>query len=158
MVGKLGQLLRTLFVGAPTTAALVDVTSGANAAEEHALLRRIAAEAVILQDEAEVALGQARARAPLGQIAPQAGPLVHRFFRLRDRLPSRCVDPADERLRVTLEVILHHHAMMVATALDLLAYDYRSERVASAVESMHMGEPARRLDEIYAELAAPTAL
>ncbi len=154
MTGGFGRLLRSLFADGRPRVDLVDVVGGASAAEEHALLRRIAAEAVILQDEAELALSRARARAPLGQIAPQAGPLVHRFFRLRDRLPTRCQDSDDERLRVTLDVILHHHAMMVATALDLLAYEYRSEQVASAVESMRMGEPARRLDEIYTQLAA----
>lgn len=155
MTGGFGRLLRSLFAADRARVDLVDVASGASAAEEHAMLRRIAAEAVIMQDEAELALASARARQPLGQVAPQAGPLVHRFFRLRDRLPTRCQDPGDERLRLTLDVILHHHAMMVATALDLLAYEYRSESVASAVETMNMGEPARRLDEIYTELVAP---
>lgn len=154
MTGRLHRRLRSLFAAAPPTVELTDVAAGAQSAEEHALLRRIVAEAVILQDQAELVLGDARARSPLGQVAPQAGPLVHRFFRLRDRLPAHCLDAGDERLRVTLAVILHHHAMMVATALDLLAYDYRSERVARSVESMHMGEPARRLDEVYAELTA----
>ena len=149
------RFLRDLWGSAgPVDVELVDLTAGSGTGEEHALLRRIAAEAVILQDQADVALRQARARAPLGQIAPYAGPLVHRFFRLRDRLPRHCADPADERLRATLDVILHHHAMLVATALDLLAYEYRSESVARAVESMEIGEPGRRLDEVYAELAA----
>ena len=138
----------------PAEAVLVDLAAGSSTDAEHALLRRIAAEAVILQDQADVALRQARARAPLGQIAPYAGPLVHRFFRLRERLPRRCADPGDERLRASLDVILHHHALLVATALDLLAYEYRSEYVASAVESMEIGEPGRRLDEVYAELSA----
>lgn len=140
--------------GQPGELELVDVALGSSAAEQHALLRRIAAEAVILQDQAEQVLSLARARSPLGQVAPQAGPLVHRFFRLRDRLPAQCVDPGDERLRAALHVILHHHALMVATALDLLAYDYRSEHVARTVESMEMGEPARLLDQVYTELSA----
>ncbi len=140
--------------GRPTDADLVDLDPGTTAAEQRALLRRIAAEAVILQDQAEAALTRARARAPLSQVAPVAGPLVHRFFRLRDRLPERCLDPADDQLRASLAVILHHHAMLVATALDLLAYDYRSERVAGTVGSMEIGEPGRRLDEVYSALTA----
>lgn len=153
MAGRIRRLLAR-FLGEPTgDAELVDLSPGSWVVDERALLRRIAAEAVILQDEAERVLSRARARYPLGQLAPQAGPLVHRFFRLRDRLPTRCVDPGDERLRATLDVILHHHAMLVATALDLLAYEYRSERIASAVQSMEIGEPGRRLDAVYAELA-----
>lgn len=138
----------------PARADLVDLASGSIAEDEQALLRRIAAEAVILQDQAEESLRRARARAPLGQVAPQAGPLVHRFFQLRDRLPERCLDPGNERLRATLDVILHHHGVLVATALDLLAYDYRSERVASAVETIEIGAVGRQLDEVYAELTA----
>lgn len=154
VAGAFRRLAQALFgAGQPGDVELLDTAPGSSTADEHALLRRIAAEAVILQDQAEQVLTLARARSPLGQVAPRAGPLVHRFFRLRDRLPARCADPGDERLRATLAVILHHHALMVATALDLLAYDYRSEHVARTVESMEMGEPARLLDEVYAELS-----
>ncbi len=155
MAPALSRLLRSLFVGSqPAGVELVDVTPPPTAAEQHALLRRIAAEAVILQDQAEEVLRRVRARDALGQVAPRGGPLVHRFFRLRDRLPKHCDDPGDERLRATLDVILHHHAMLVATSLDLLAYEWRSERVARSVETMEgFGDPGRRLDEVYAELA-----
>ena len=155
MAPPLRRLLRSLFVGSePAGIELVDVAPPPTAAEQHALLRRIAAEAVILQDQAEEVLRRVRARDALGQVAPRGGPLVHRFFRLRDRLPKHCADPGDERLRATLDVILHHHAMLVSTSLDLLAYEWRSERVARSVETIGgFGDPGRRLDEVYAELA-----
>ena len=159
MAEPLRRLLRRFLLGAPPTGLeLVDVgllpTSPEVNAQQHAALRRIAAEAVILQDQAEEVLRQVRAREGLGQVAPRGGPLVHRFYRLRDSLPARCDDPGNERLRATLSVILHHHAMLVATALDLLAYEWRSERVARSVETLDgFGDPGRRLDEVYAELA-----
>ena len=159
MAAPFRRLLRSLFVGSPPTGfELLDgappLTSPEQRAEQHAALRRIAAEAVIVQDQAEDVLRRVRARDALGQVAPSGGPLVHRFFRLRDRLPQQCDDPQDERLRATLSVILHHHAMLVATAMDLLAYEWRSERVARSVETVDgFGDPGRRLDEVYAELA-----
>lgn len=155
----LRRLLRRLLQGEPPTGLeLVDLgpppTAVERNAEQHAALRRIAAEAVILQDQAEEVLRRVRARDSLGRVAPSGGPMVHRFYRLRDRLPQHCDDPDDERLRATLAVILHHHAMLVATALDLLAYEWRSERVARSVETVDgFGDPGRRLDEVYAELA-----
>lgn len=117
------------------------------------LLRRIAAEAVILQDDAEAVMHGIRARQNLGDLAPQGGPLVRRFFELRDRLPARCGEPADEHLRGRLDAILHHHAMALHTALDLLACEWRSPRLAAQVDTLDgLGEPARMLDEVYREL------
>ena len=138
MAPALRRLLRSLFVGSqPAGIALVDVTARpTDRPSSTRLLRQIAAEAVILQDQAEEVLRRVRARDALGQVAPRGGPLVHRFFRLRDRLPKHCDDPGDERLRATLDVILHHHAMLVSTSLDLLAYEWRSERVARSVETI----------------------
>src|SRR4051794_26392644 len=51
-------------------------------------LRRIVAEAVILQDKAEELLADVRLREPLGELAPRGGPLARRFFELRRQLPS----------------------------------------------------------------------
>jgi hypothetical protein len=157
MAGLLHRFFRSLMLGSPPAGLeLIDQPTGPTPAEQHAILRSIAAEAVILQDQAEEVLQRVRVRDSLGQIAPRGGPLVHRFFRLRDRLPDHCDDPADERLRATLDVILHHHALLVSTALDLLAYEWRSERVSRTVETLNgLGEPGRRLDEVYAELARP---
>jgi hypothetical protein len=122
--------------------------------DPRAAMRRIAAEAVILQDEAEAVVRGVRAREGLGFLAPRGGPLVRRFFGLRDLLPKACDDPADEELRRRLDAILHHHALAVWVALDLLAYEWRSDRIAQQLDALDgLGEPAAQLDQLYAELA-----
>ncbi len=134
--------------------------SNANPAiEARAAMRRVAAEAVILQDEAEAVVRGAQAREGLGFLAPRGGPLVRRFFGLRDLLPGACPDPADEKLRRQLDAILHHHALAVWVALDLLACEWRSEKISRQLDALNgLGEPAAHLEQLYAELAdRPTA-
>ena len=137
--------------GAPTTDPWV--VEPELVAEQHASLRRIAAEAVIMQDEAEAVIRGIRARESFGYLAPRGGPLVRRFFALRDRLPGRCHDPDDERLRAIMDVTFHHHAMALATALEFAALEWRSPEIARQVDALDgLGPPARRLDEVYAAL------
>ena len=107
--------------------------------EQHRSLRRIAAEAVIMQDEAEAVIQWIRAREPLGYLAPRGGPLVRRFFALRDTLPRRCDDPNNNELRSILDVTLHHHAVAVATALE-----YTGVRMALGAQAGAAGGRARR--------------
>jgi hypothetical protein len=139
---------------------LVDVleptpTPAEDRADQRAALRRIAAEAVILQDEAESVIAGIRSRQSLGHLAPRAGPVIRRFFALRDRLPSRCADPDNEQVRAFLDVTFHHHAMALATALEFSAVEWRSPEIARQVDAMDgLGPPARRLDEVYATLVA----
>jgi hypothetical protein len=122
--------------------------------DPRAVMRRVAAEAVILQDEAEAVIRGARAREGLGFLAPRGGPLVRRFFGLRDLLPRACDDPADDERRRRLDAILHHHALAVWVAMDLLAYEWRSERIACQLDALDgLGTPAIQLDQLYAELA-----
>jgi hypothetical protein len=119
-----------------------------------AAMRRIVAEAVILQDEAEAVVRGARNREGLGYLAPRGGPLVRRFFGLRDLLPRACDDPNDEELRRQLDAILHHHALAVWVALDLLACEWRSEKIGRQLDALDgLGEPAAQLDQLYTELA-----
>lgn len=123
-------------------------------AEPPPSLRRIAAEAVILQDEAEDVLRGVRARKALGELAPRGGPVVRRFFALRDSLPAHCDDPEDERIRTVLDITLHHHAMVLATALEFLALEWRSDQIARQLDGFDgLGAPARALDEVYATLS-----
>ena len=139
---------------------LVDVlvpsrTPAEDRADQRAALRRIAAEAVILQDEAESVIAGIRARQSLGYLAPRGGPVVRRFFALRDRLPQRCDDPDNERVRAILDVTFHNHAMALATALEFCALEWRSPEIARQVDAMDgLGPPARQLDEVYAALKA----
>lgn len=133
-------------------AVLVDVVPVASV-DERALLCRTAAEAVILQDQAEAVLAQIRAHGHLGVIAPCGGPLVRRFFALRDALPGRCADPDHERLRHVLHVALHSHALVVSMSMDLLAHEGRSPRLADVVGRIEgLGDAATALDAAYAEL------
>jgi hypothetical protein len=49
---------------------------------------------------------------------------------------------------------LHHHALAVWVALDLLAYEWRSDRIGTQLDALDgLGEPAIHLDQLYAELA-----
>ena len=138
-------------------AVLVDVVArpAPVVVDDRGVLRRSAAEAVILQDRAEVLLREIRAHGHLGVIAPRAGPLVRRFFSLRDELPRGCADADDERLRHVLDTALHSHALLLSMAMDLLAYEWRSPRLADAVGRIDgLGAAAAALDAAYAELAA----
>jgi hypothetical protein len=127
--------------------------------DSRAAMRRIAAEAVILQDEAEAVINGARAREGLGYLAPRGGPLVRRFFSLRESLPRSCDNPTDEEWRRRLDAILHHHALAVWVAMDLLACEWRSDRIARQLDALDgLGSPAVQLDQLYAELAGRSAV
>ena len=113
--------------------------------------RRVVAEAVILQDEAESVLRAIRAREPLGTVAPRAGPLVRRFFALEDQLPAQSSDSDGSPLRAEVAAILHHHALALSVAMEFLALEWRSPAVADQLDKLaDLGKPAQRLDEIYA--------
>jgi hypothetical protein len=122
-----------------------------------AVLAQIAAEALILQDEAEAVLAAVGRREHLGIVAPRGGPLVYRFFALRDQLrdeQSAGIGPAQlTRLANTLDTILYHHAMQVATAMDFLAVEWRSPEMAQQVAAINgLGAPAELLEGVYHEL------
>ena len=124
-------------------------------ADPRQTLLRVTSEALILQDDADAVLAGVRTRQHMGVLAPRAGPLVRRFFALRDLLPQRYDDPDAERWRALLDSILHHHALLLSMALDLLAYEWRSERIAEQVDALDgMGAPGRWLEDLYAELRA----
>jgi hypothetical protein len=116
-------------------------------------LRAIVAEAVIWQDAANDVLAAVSRREPLAELAPRGGPLVRRFCELRTRLP---VSDDIELRQITEELgpLLDHHALMLSSSLDMLAVDWRSERIIEQLERIEgLGAPAERLDGIYAKLA-----
>ena len=117
-------------------------------------LRAIVAEAVIWQDAANDVLAAISRREPLAELAPRGGPLVRRFCELRTRLP----ESDDVELRqITEELgpLLDHHALMLSSSLDMLAVDWRSERIVEELERIEgLGAPAERLEVIYTRLAA----
>jgi hypothetical protein len=117
------------------------------------VLRSIAVEAVILQDQAEAALRDIRARISLGLVAPRAGPLVRRFFALGDQLPTEVKRADHAQLTRELAAILRHHAMALSVAMEFVALEWRSAAMARQIDALtDLGPPARRLDEICALL------
>jgi hypothetical protein len=117
-------------------------------------LRAIVAEAIIWQDEATEVLIAISRREPLAELAPRGGPLVRKFCQLRDRLPESD-DPELRRITEVLGPVLHHHALMLSSSLDMLAVDWRSERLVAELERIDgLGPPAERLELIRAELLA----
>src|SRR5262249_44321360 len=119
---------------------------------ELALLRRIAAEAVIRQDDAEQLLWEIRDRGPLAELAPRGGRLCSRFVALAAALPASrhpVVRAYVERLREVLD----HHALLLSTSLDLLAVCSRSQRLEDEVDRIAgLGRPARWLEDIRLDL------
>jgi hypothetical protein len=129
-----------------------DPTVAEIARGELALLRRIAAEAVILQDEAEALLRGVRAREPLAQLAPRGGRLASRFVALGQALPVSG-DPAVQRYGERLREVLDHHALMMSASLELLAVAWRSERLEDEIDRIAgLGRPAAWLEDIRAAL------
>jgi hypothetical protein len=117
-------------------------------------LRRIVAEALILQDAAEERLIELRDERDLGAVAPPCGDLIGRFVALREALPS-CGDAAMDGHTATLRTILDHHVLMLDSALALLAAEWRSERLGEQLDRIDgLGAPARRLEIVRAEIIA----
>jgi hypothetical protein len=117
-----------------------------------ARLRRIVAEAVLLQDQAAELLAEIRDRRPLSVLAPRGGPMATRFFELRRELPP----PADldtARQCAIVSVVLDHHGTLIVTALQMLSMDWRSDAIVEQLERLDgLGAPAIRLDAVYDEL------
>ena len=117
-----------------------------------AVLRRIVAEAVIWQDAAEDVLIDIHDRRPLADVAPRGGPLVSRFVSLAQRLPESD-DPAILRYTSELRAVFDHHAYMIDSCMQMLAVDWRSERIVEQLERIDgLGSPALRLEALRAEL------
>jgi hypothetical protein len=115
-------------------------------------LTRIAAEAVILQDDAEQLLREIRDREPLAELAPRGGRLTSRFCALVAELPTSR-DPLVQRYTGALREVFDHHAMLLSASLDLLAVASRSERLDELVDRIDgLGRPGRRLEDIRMDL------
>ena len=137
---------------------LID-SEGQPTVESPQVLLEIVCEALILQDEAEAVLVAVSRHDHLGNVAPRGGPVGRRFLALQERLPARYADPQLDRLRANVSTILYHHAVQVATALEFLAVDGRSERLHRQVSEWgDLGLAARSLEEVYQELRGMTRL
>ena len=123
-------------------------------ADGWARLRRIVAEALILQDAAEELLIELRDDRDLGAVAPPAGRLMNRFIALGQELPS-CGDPAMDRHTEALRRIFDHHVLMLNSARALLASEWRSERISAEIDRIDgLGAPARALELVRQEILA----
>ena len=117
-----------------------------------ARLRRIAAEATLLQDDAAELLEEIAARGPLVELAQRGGRITTRFVTLAAELPAPA-DPLLRRYCDVLRCVFEHHAMLIASALDLLAVDWRSEAMVERLGRIGgLGAPAEWLEAIRAQL------
>jgi hypothetical protein len=121
--------------------------------EARAALRRIIAEALLMQDFAEDILEGVHAQRPLDELGRPGQVLVDRFAALKGQLPRGTGDPQLERRREVVARVLDHHAMMLAAALDLLTVNARSPRTTRQLERIDgLGAPAQWLRTVAAEL------
>jgi|SRR3954454_23051029 hypothetical protein len=123
---------------------------------EWAALRRLVAEAVILQDAAEDLLLSLRDRPDPSEVARPCSRLKIRFVELREALPS-CDDPDMNRYTTALRQIFDHHVLLLKTSMGLLAGAARCERLDERLDDIDgLGFPGRRLEHIRAELLRRT--
>jgi hypothetical protein len=151
---RAGAVASAAALGADVTAVVVedDVAHHEARARAWKALRRIVAEALILQDAAEERLIELRDERNLAEVAPPIGDLVGRLVALREALPS-CGDPAMDRHTDALRTILDHHVLMLDSSLALLAAEWRSERLGEQLDRIDgLGPPARRLERVRAEI------
>jgi hypothetical protein len=126
--------------------------------DEWAALRRLVAEALILQDDAEELLANLRHRPEPARVALRCRRLNGRFAELRAAMPA-CGDPEMDRYTGALRQILDHHALMLRISLGFLAEEERYERLAERIDALDgLGPPARRLEAIRLEIIARTVV
>jgi hypothetical protein len=129
-----------------------DVEFAVTREEAWRLLRRIVAEALIMQDAAEALLLELRDERNLGAVAPPAGRLMNRFIALGQQLPS-CGDPVMDRHTELLRRIFDHHVLMLNSARALLAAEWSSERLSAQIDRIDgLGAPARTLEAVRREI------
>ena len=132
-----------------------DTTGASDAA--WAALRRLVAEALILQDAAEELLIDLRNRPEPADVARVCGRLNGRFVELREAMPS-CGDPEMDFYTEALRKILEHHILLLKTSLGFLAGEARSALLSERIDTIDgLGAPAARLEAIRAEILRRTS-
>lgn len=130
--------------------ALTATTAACDA--DWARLRRLVAEALILQDAAEELLMSFRDRPDPADVARPCGRLKVRFVELREAMAA-CGDPEMDCYTAALRQILSHHVLLLKTSLGLLAGAQRSELLDERLDEIEgLGAPARRLEAIRAQI------
>jgi hypothetical protein len=122
--------------------------------DDRRVLLALAEEALELQREGEELIGEISAEGPLADLARRGGPLISRFEAMRRELPGSCTDPLLRSAAEVLDMVFANHAMALSAALDLLAVNWRSERMREELHRLEgLGRPAVWLHTIRAELA-----
>jgi hypothetical protein len=125
-------------------------------AHEIRTLQRIAAQALLVQDDAEQLLHEIREHGSLAELAPRGGRLTSQFVELAATLPTSR-DPDVQRYVARLREVLDHHSLMLSTSLDLLAVAWRSERLDDEVDRIEgFGRPAQWLEDLRMDLLLET--
>jgi hypothetical protein len=115
-------------------------------------LRRVVAEALILQDAAEELLLRIHDRPDPAELARPWGRISRRFVELRAAVPP-CGDPELDGYTGALRQILDHHALLLRTSLGLLAGAARSELLDARLDDVDgFGAPGQRLEALRAAL------
>lgn len=117
-------------------------------------LRRILAEAVILQDAADELLETFHDRPALGEVAPACGRLKGRFVELAEHLPTSD-DPVLAEYAALVRSILDHHVYILKASVDLLVAGPASTRLSEELDTIvGLGAAARMLDAIRTDVLA----
>jgi hypothetical protein len=125
-----------------------------DAAAQYASLRRLLAEAVILQDAATELLRRIQQRPDPAEIAGECGRITGRFIELRGALDSYTA-PGMNRYTGALRQILCHHVLLLKMTRDLLAGAAHSEALDRRLDDVDsLGAPGRQLEDIRMEVLA----
>jgi hypothetical protein len=121
--------------------------------DERGALLALADEALELQCEGEQLMAEIAAEGALDDLAERGGPLISRFVAMRRELPE-CGDPIQRSAAEVLDMVFANHALALHAALDMLAVNWRSERMRDELHRLEgLGRPAIWLRTIRAELA-----
>jgi len=123
--------------------------------EVRRVLLALADEALELQRAGEDVMTAISAEGPLAELSMRAAPLISRFEAMRRELRScRPDEPLLRSAAEVLDMVFANHALALHAGLDMLAVNWRSERMRDELHRLDgLGRPAIWLETIRAELA-----
>jgi hypothetical protein len=126
-------------------------------ADELRALLKLAQEGAYWQGDLEELLVAIRDDGDLGELARAGGPIVSRYEAMRREM--RCLrHPRLQPYAAALDEVFANHALLLHSALDLLAVSWRSERLREEQRKLGpIGAQGRRLERLAARLKAMAA-
>jgi hypothetical protein len=122
--------------------------------DEWPVLRRMLAEAILLQDQAEDLLARFREERPdPAAVAPACGRIRCRLAQMRLELAS-FTDPDVRRYAASLRPIFDHHGLLLDTSIGLLAGSANQALAERLNDIDGLGAPARKLEALRLEVLA----